>query len=104
MAREDETLLPGATVAINERQRKWVMGKLLRDLHALKGKRVVLLGLFFTPNTDDLREATSLWVACSLDALGALVVSYNPVVGKKAAKRLFSPKKTSGPLPQHNPR
>jgi UDPglucose 6-dehydrogenase len=87
---EHETPLLDATVAVNERQRKRVIGKLQRDLHTLKGKRVALLGLSFKPNTDDLREAPSLEIARSLDSMGAKVVSYDPVAGKAAAKRLPS--------------
>ena len=80
-------LLLDATVAVNERQRKQVIAKLQRELHTLKGKRIALLGLSFKPNTDDLREAPSLQIARSLDSLGARVVGYDPVAGKKAAAR-----------------
>ena len=55
-----EPVLLDAAVAVNERQRKQVIGKLQRELHTLKGKRIALLGLSFKPNTDDLREAPSL--------------------------------------------
>jgi UDPglucose 6-dehydrogenase len=82
---QHETPLLEATVAVNERQRKQVISKLQRELHTFKGKRVALLGLSFKPNTDDLREASSLHIARSLDALGAQVVGYDPVAGKKAA-------------------
>jgi len=93
-----EPALLDATVAVNERQRKRVIGKLQRELHTLKGKRVALLGLSFKPNTDDLREAPSLEIARNLDALGAKVVGYDPVVSKVAmgslpssAKVVFDP-------------
>jgi UDPglucose 6-dehydrogenase len=75
-----------ASVAVNERQRKRVVAKLQRELRTLKGKRVTLLGLSFKPNTDDLREAPSLEIARSLNALGARVVGYDAVAGKAAAK------------------
>jgi UDPglucose 6-dehydrogenase len=83
-----EPALLNASVAVNERQRKRVVGKLQRELHTLKGKRVALLGLSFKPNTDDLREAPSLEIADSLNALGARVVGYDPVAGKAAAKMM----------------
>jgi UDPglucose 6-dehydrogenase len=92
VAREYEQVTPllDGTVAVNERQRKRVISKLQRELHTLKGKRVALLGLSFKPNTDDLREAPSLQIARSLDSLGARVVGYDPVAGKKAiAQRLL---------------
>jgi UDPglucose 6-dehydrogenase len=91
MAREYddyEPILLDAVVDVNERQRKRVIGKLQRDLHTLKGKRVALLGLSFKPNTDDLREAPSLEIARTLSALGARVVGYDPVAGKAASKLL----------------
>ena len=82
-----ETPLLDASVAVNERQRERVISRLQRDLHTLKGKRIALLGLSFKPNTDDLREAPSLEIASSLDALGARAVGYDPVAAKKAAGR-----------------
>jgi UDPglucose 6-dehydrogenase len=81
-----EPLLLDATVAVNESQRKRVVSKLQRELRTLKGKRVALLGLAFKPNTDDIREAPSLEIARSLNALGARVVGYDPVAGKAAAR------------------
>ena len=85
-----EPVLLEATVAVNERQKKQLIGKLQRELHTLKGKRIALLGLSFKPNTDDLREAPSLQIAHTLSSLGARVVGYDPVAGKKAAARKLS--------------
>ena len=82
-----EPVLLEATVAVNKRQTKRLIGKLQRELHTLKGKRIALLGLSFKPNTDDLREAPSLQIAHTLSSLGARVVGYDPVAGKKAAAR-----------------
>ncbi len=79
-----EPAMLDASVVVNERQRKAVVQKLQRDLRTLKGKRVALLGLAFKPNTDDLREAPSLEIARLLHSLGARVVGYDPVAGKKA--------------------
>ncbi|MDQ3792666.1 MAG: UDP-glucose/GDP-mannose dehydrogenase family protein, partial [Actinomycetota bacterium] len=83
-----EPALLAATVDVNERQRKLVVGKLQRELHTLKGKRIALLGLSFKPNTDDLRDAPSVGIALALDALGARVVGYDPIAGNAAARRL----------------
>ena len=81
---DHEPVLLDAAVAVNERQWKQVITKLQRELHTLKGKRIALLGLAFKPNTDDLRGAPSLQIAQVLDSLGARVVGYDPVAGKKA--------------------
>jgi UDPglucose 6-dehydrogenase len=80
-----EPVLLEATVAVNERQKKQLIGKLQGELHTLKGKRIALLGLSFKPNTDDLRGAPSLEIAELLDALGAQVVGYDPMAAKKTA-------------------
>jgi len=77
-----------AAVEVNTRQRRLVVSKLQHDLHTLKGKRIALLGLAFKPNTDDLREASSLQIARMLDSRGARVVGYDPVAGKAAARAL----------------
>jgi UDPglucose 6-dehydrogenase len=81
-----ETKVLSAAVDVNWCQRKRVIAKLQRDLYTLKGKRIALLGLSFKPNTDDLREAPSLYIARSLDSLGARTVGYDPVAGKAASK------------------
>jgi UDPglucose 6-dehydrogenase len=83
---EHETPLLDAAAAVNERQRRRVIHKLQQDLHSLKGRRVVLLGLSFKPNTDDLRGAPSLAIAGALTSLGARVVGYDPVAAKAAAR------------------
>ena len=85
---EYETKLLSAAVQVNERQRKRAIQKLQHDLRTLKGKRVALLGLAFKPNTDDIREAPSLEIACELASLGARAVAYDPVAGKAAAGAL----------------
>ncbi len=82
------TPLLDATVAVNEGQRKKVIQKLKRDLHTLNGRRIALLGLAFKPNTDDLRGAPSLEMARMLISLGAEILAYDPVAGKKAARLL----------------
>jgi UDPglucose 6-dehydrogenase len=85
---EHETPLLEAAASVNKQQRKRVILKLQRELHTLKGKRIALLGLSFKPKTDDLREAPSLEIAELLKALGARVVGYDPVAGKKVASKL----------------
>lgn len=55
------------------------------DLH---GKKISVLGLAFKPNTDDMREAPSLFMVGELIKHGATVVAFDPVAMKNAQKVL----------------
>jgi UDPglucose 6-dehydrogenase len=82
--------LLGAVIEVNELQKRRVVGKLQKHLGALLGKRVALLGLAFKPDTDDMREASSLVLSARLQGEGAEVVAYDPVAGERAAELLSS--------------
>jgi UDPglucose 6-dehydrogenase len=73
-----------AVIEVNELQKRRVVAKLHKHLGGLAGKRVALLGLAFKPNTDDMREASSLVLAARLNADGATVVAYDPVAEQQA--------------------
>ncbi|MGH2976341.1 MAG: UDP-glucose dehydrogenase family protein, partial [Solirubrobacterales bacterium] len=76
--------LLGAVIEVNELQKRRVVQKLQKHLGSLAGKRVALLGLAFKPQTDDMREASSLVLAARLEGEGAEVVAYDPVAGEVA--------------------
>jgi UDPglucose 6-dehydrogenase len=73
-----------AVIEVNDLQKRRVIGKLQRHLGGLAGKRVALLGLAFKPNTDDMREASSLVLCARLQADGASVSAYDPVAEEQA--------------------
>jgi len=77
--------LLNAVIEVNELQKRRVVGKLQGRLGSLAGKRVALLGLAFKPNTDDMREASSLVLAARLQGEGAEVVAYDPVAAEQAS-------------------
>ena len=52
-----------AVIEVNELQKRRTIGKLQKHLGSLVGKEIALLGVAFKPNTDDIREATSLVLA-----------------------------------------
>ncbi|HEY5052981.1 MAG TPA: UDP-glucose/GDP-mannose dehydrogenase family protein [Solirubrobacterales bacterium] len=82
--------LLNAVIEVNELQKRRVVGKLEKHLGSLLGKRVVLLGLAFKPDTDDMREASSLVLAARLQGEGAQVVAYDPVANERAGELLGS--------------
>jgi len=69
-----------SVIEVNELQKRRVIGKLKKHLGDLQGRRVALLGLAFKPETDDMREASSLVLAARLLAEGAEVRAWDPVV------------------------
>jgi UDPglucose 6-dehydrogenase len=72
--------LLSAVIEVNELQKRRVVGKLKRHLgEDIRHKRIVLLGLAFKPNTDDIRQASSIVLAARLLAEGAQVVGYDPL-------------------------
>jgi UDPglucose 6-dehydrogenase len=73
-----------AVIEVNDLQKRRVIGKLHKHLGGLVGKRVALLGLAFKPETDDMREASSLVLSARLQADGATVVAYDPVAEGQA--------------------
>ncbi len=76
--------LLSAVIEVNDRQKQRVMEKLASNLGSLAGKRVALLGLSFKPGTDDMREASSIFLAHRLAEAGAEVVGYDPVAHEMA--------------------
>lgn len=77
----DFTLLK-AVQAINQQQQQRFIDKVTRALGSLEGKQLALLGLSFKPNTDDIREAPSLYLITQLLAAGAQLSVYDPVASR----------------------
>ena len=76
--------LLNAVIEVNELQKRRVIGKLHKHLGGLVGKRIALLGLAFKPNTDDMREASSLVLSARLQAAGSEIAVYDPVAEAEA--------------------
>jgi UDPglucose 6-dehydrogenase len=73
-------------IEVNELQKRRVISKLQKHLGSLVGKTVALLGLAFKPDTDDMREASSLVLAARLQADGAMVRAYDPIAEQEARR------------------
>jgi UDPglucose 6-dehydrogenase len=66
--------------AVNERRRRRVLDLTTRLLGGeLSGAAIAVLGAAFKPNSDDIRDSPSLWLASQLHELGAKVRVYDPV-------------------------
>ena len=76
--------LLNAVIEVNELQKRRVVAKLVKHLGPLRGKTIALLGLAFKPNTNDMREASSLVLASRLLAEGARVRAWDPVAMDEA--------------------
>ncbi len=79
-----------AVIEVNELQKRRVIGKLQKHLGSLAGKTIALLGLAFKPDTDDMREASSLVLAARLEGEGATVRGYDPAAERRATELLPS--------------
>jgi UDPglucose 6-dehydrogenase len=90
--------LLNAVIEVNELQKRRVIGKLHKHLGSLVGKRIALLGLAFKPNTDDMREASSLVLAARLQADGAKVSAYDPIAEEEAREIMSGVDFAEGPL------
>jgi UDPglucose 6-dehydrogenase len=75
-----------AAIEANERQRARVMKRIKSSMGSLKGKKLCILGISFKPNTNDLREAPSLYLIEKFLKAGAKIRIYDPVAMKDAKK------------------
>ena len=80
--------LLNAVIEVNELQKRRVVGKLQKHLGPLRDRVVALLGLAFKPDTNDMREASSLVLASRLAAEGARVRGWDPVALEEARELL----------------
>jgi UDPglucose 6-dehydrogenase len=68
-----------SVMQVNEKQKTILVDKLLKYYKGdLKGKHFALWGLAFKPETDDIREAPSLYIIDELIKHGATVTAFDP--------------------------
>jgi UDPglucose 6-dehydrogenase len=85
MARAEE-LGVGQSVAylkeidkINIRRRDRVIDMLTQELGDLKGKKVLVLGAAFKPDSDDVRDSPALEIALLINKAGAQAIVHDPI-------------------------
>lgn len=80
-----------AVEEVNERQKSIVFDKLVRyfgSAESLRGRKVAIWGLAFKPETDDMREATSLVTIKHLCEAGTEVSVFDPVAMDECRRRV----------------
>ncbi len=77
-----------AVIKANEKQKEKAVKKIKDTMSPLKGKTICMLGLSFKPNTNDLRDAPSLYIINKLLKAGARIKAHDPVA-MKDAKKIF---------------
>lgn len=73
-----------SVIRINEQQPIKLIELAEKRVGDLKRKKVTVLGLAFKPDTDDIREASSLRIIAELLRRGAIVTAYDPIAMEKA--------------------
>jgi len=68
-----------SVIEVNEQQRNLVVEKLIRHLKDIKDKDILVLGLAFKANTDDIRESAAIDIIKRLQKHGARVRAYDPL-------------------------
>ncbi|HPY61608.1 MAG TPA: UDP binding domain-containing protein, partial [Kiritimatiellia bacterium] len=68
---------------INKTQRDYVMKKIKQELWVVQDKRIAIFGLAFKPETDDVREAPSLYFVPKLQEMKAKLRAWDPVAEGK---------------------
>jgi len=64
---------------VNDRQRQFIVDKLMTTLKILRGRVITVLGLAFKPNTDDVRDSPAMDIVRILVERGAHVHAHDPV-------------------------
>jgi UDPglucose 6-dehydrogenase len=70
---------------LNQKQKLILVKKIIKHFNNdVKGKHFMIWGLAFKPNTDDMREAPSIYIIRELTKLGAKVTAYDPAASENA--------------------
>ncbi|MGD0918487.1 MAG: UDP-glucose/GDP-mannose dehydrogenase family protein [Thermodesulfobacteriota bacterium] len=77
-----------SVIKVNEEQKQRMVDKIREKVGDLRGKTIGILGLSFKPNTNDIRESSSVAIIQGLLGLGAKVKAFDPAAMEEAEKVL----------------
>ncbi len=75
-----------SAIEANERQKQHMIVKIKKDMGDIKGRTIAVLGLSFKPNTNDMREAPSVYIIENLLKEKARVKAFDPIAMDDARK------------------
>jgi len=73
-----------SVIRVNEEQKQRMVDKIQERVGNLSGKTIAVLGLSFKPNTNDIRESSSIAIIRGLLRMGARVKAYDPAAMDEA--------------------
>ncbi len=73
-----------AVLRVNDAVKARMVTKVQQLVGEVKGKRIGVLGIAFKPETDDIRDSSSIKLIEDLKALGASVAAYDPAAVENA--------------------
>jgi len=73
-----------SVIRVNEEQKKRMVEKIQEKVGDFRGKTIGILGLSFKPNTNDIRESSSIVIIGDLLAMGAKVKAFDPAAMDEA--------------------
>ena len=73
-----------SVIEVNEEQKLRMADKIEAKVGGLQGKTIGILGLSFKPNTNDIRESSSIIIVRALLKKGAKVKAYDPAAMEEA--------------------
>lgn len=79
-----------AIISSNEKQKLHMVEKIKGAMSDIQGKTIAILGLSFKPETDDIRESSSIIIIKRLLNEGAIIRAYDPISMENTQKYAFS--------------
>ena len=75
---DEDMSVVSAAISANEKQKKKIIDKIIKEMNGVENKIICILGLSFKPDTDDVRDAPSLDIIKGLIENGAKIKAYCP--------------------------